>query len=102
MGRSPELGVRPFAVPARRRGRRPDSSPPSSNASPGPTPARARATTGTGSGLGLAVVAAITAAHGGRVGVHSAPGRTEFTPELPLTGDTGADTLTWSSRASLR
>ncbi|MEU1184149.1 ATP-binding protein [Streptomyces sp. NPDC005820] len=62
---------------------------------------RARATAGTGSGLGLAIVAAITAAHGGRIGVHSEPGRTEFTVELPLTGDLGADTLTWSSRASL-
>ncbi|WP_416980387.1 ATP-binding protein [Streptomyces sp. T028] len=62
---------------------------------------RARATAGSGSGLGLAIVAAITAAHGGRIGVHSEPGRTEFTVELPLTGDLGADTLTWSSRASL-
>ncbi|MER5431353.1 ATP-binding protein [Streptomyces sp. NPDC002588] len=62
---------------------------------------RARATAGTGSGLGLAVVAAITAAHGGRIDVHSEPGRTEFTVELPLTGELGADTLTWSSRASL-
>ncbi|MFJ8106481.1 ATP-binding protein [Streptomyces sp. NPDC096132] len=62
---------------------------------------RARATAGTGSGLGLAIVAAITAAHGGRIDVHSEPGRTEFTVELPLNGDTGADTLTFSSRASL-
>ncbi|MEU9290749.1 HAMP domain-containing sensor histidine kinase [Streptomyces sp. NPDC048275] len=36
-----------------------------------------------GSGLGLAIVAAVTAAHGGRVQVESAPGRTEFTIELP-------------------
>ncbi|MFF5188421.1 sensor histidine kinase [Streptomyces sp. NPDC000345] len=65
---------------------------------------RARATpgAGTGSGLGLAIVAAITAAHGGRIDVRSAPGRTEFTVELPLTGDLGADTPTWSARASLR
>ncbi|MEU1517161.1 ATP-binding protein [Streptomyces sp. NPDC005811] len=63
---------------------------------------RARATAGTGSGLGLAIVAAITAAHGGRIRVRSEPGRTEFTVELPLTGDLGADALTWSSRASLR
>ncbi|MFC4498332.1 MULTISPECIES: sensor histidine kinase [Streptomyces] len=62
---------------------------------------RARATAGTGSGLGLAIVSAITAAHGGRIDVHSAPGRTEFTVELPLAGDLGADTLTWSPRASL-
>jgi two-component system OmpR family sensor kinase len=38
-----------------------------------------------GSGLGLAIVAAITAAHGGRIHVESAPGRTEFTVELPST-----------------
>jgi two-component system OmpR family sensor kinase len=37
-----------------------------------------------GSGLGLAIVAAITAAHGGHIGVRSEPGRTEFTLELPL------------------
>ncbi|MFF2363511.1 sensor histidine kinase [Streptomyces sp. NPDC058122] len=36
-----------------------------------------------GSGLGLAVVAAVTKAHGGRVSAESAPGRTEFTVELP-------------------
>ncbi|MFJ7967549.1 sensor histidine kinase [Streptomyces sp. NPDC096324] len=36
-----------------------------------------------GSGLGLAVVAAVTKAHGGRVHAESAPGRTEFTVELP-------------------
>ncbi|MEU2420834.1 ATP-binding protein [Streptomyces sp. NPDC007851] len=38
-----------------------------------------------GSGLGLAIAAAITAAHGGRIDVRSAPGRTEFTVELPVT-----------------
>ncbi|MDX2546506.1 sensor histidine kinase [Streptomyces sp. WI04-05B] len=37
-----------------------------------------------GSGLGLAIVAAVVAAHGGRVDVESAPGRTEFTIELPI------------------
>jgi two-component system OmpR family sensor kinase len=36
-----------------------------------------------GSGLGLAIVAAITAAHGGRIHAESAPGRTEFTVDLP-------------------
>lgn len=39
---------------------------------------------GTGStGLGLAIVAAIVAAHGGAVGVESAPGRTVFSLDLP-------------------
>ncbi|ELP62005.1 sensor histidine kinase [Streptomyces turgidiscabies] len=36
-----------------------------------------------GSGLGLAIVTAVVAAHGGRIGVESAPGHTEFTIELP-------------------
>ncbi|MEU0433537.1 ATP-binding protein [Streptomyces sp. NPDC006290] len=36
-----------------------------------------------GSGLGLAVAAAITTAHHGRIHAESAPGRTEFTVELP-------------------
>ncbi|MEV5952454.1 ATP-binding protein [Streptomyces sp. NPDC051987] len=44
-----------------------------------------------GSGLGLAIAAAITAAHGGRVDVRSAPGRTEFTVELPTTGSPPAE-----------
>lgn len=63
---------------------------------------RARATAGSGAGLGLAIVAAITSAHGGHIDVHSEPGRTEFTVELPLAGETGADTLTWSPRLSVR
>ncbi|GAB2978679.1 hypothetical protein GCM10023080_049900 [Streptomyces pseudoechinosporeus] len=36
-----------------------------------------------GSGLGLAIAAAITSAHGGRIDVHSVPGHTEFTVDLP-------------------
>ncbi|MCF1592360.1 sensor histidine kinase [Streptomyces muensis] len=46
-----------------------------------------------GTGLGLAIVTAITAAHGGRIGVESEPGRTVFTIELPLAGN-GEPTLT--------
>nr|MDT0657437.1 ATP-binding protein [Micromonospora sp. DSM 115978] len=37
-------------------------------------------------GLGLAIVAAVVEAHGGTVGVTSAPGRTEFTVRLPAAG----------------
>ncbi|MFI0962562.1 sensor histidine kinase [Streptomyces sp. NPDC021080] len=37
-----------------------------------------------GSGLGLAVAAAVTQAHHGRIHAESAPGRTEFTVELPV------------------
>lgn len=43
--------------------------------------ARTRATGS--SGLGLSIVAAVTAAHGGRVGVSSRPGSTAFVVELP-------------------
>ena len=46
-------------------------------------PSRTRAAGG--SGLGLSIVAALVAAHGGRVGVRSAPGEgTRFLVELPL------------------
>ena len=43
--------------------------------------ARNRASGSTG--LGLSIVAAVTAAHGGRVGLESRPGRTSFIVELP-------------------
>lgn len=38
---------------------------------------------GGGAGLGLAIVAAVTEAHGGSVGLDSAPGATTFTVRLP-------------------
>ncbi|MFJ9706597.1 ATP-binding protein [Streptomyces sp. NPDC101234] len=38
-----------------------------------------------GSGLGLAIASAIATAHGGHLDVQSAPGRTEFRLELPVT-----------------
>jgi two-component system OmpR family sensor kinase len=34
-------------------------------------------------GLGLAIVAAVVRAHGGTIGVHSVPGKTEFEVSLP-------------------
>ncbi|MET9898669.1 ATP-binding protein [Streptomyces sp. NPDC006446] len=47
-------------------------------------PSRSRVSPGHGgSGLGLAIAAAITTAHHGRIHAESAPGRTEFTVELP-------------------
>ncbi|MHB9858354.1 sensor histidine kinase [Streptomyces sp. YIM S03343] len=45
--------------------------------------------TGGGSGLGLAIAAAIITAHGGRIGVESVPGHTEFRVELPGAGMAG-------------
>lgn len=42
-----------------------------------------RSRRGGSTGLGLAIVAAVVKAHGGRIDVHSAPGRTEFTVTLP-------------------
>ena len=47
---------------------------------------RARKSQGPSTGLGLSIVAAVVAAHGGRVEVESAPGRTAFTVRLPLKG----------------
>ncbi|WP_065489449.1 cell wall metabolism sensor histidine kinase WalK [Streptomyces sp. PTY087I2] len=51
---------------------------------------RARGTDGGGAtgstGLGLAIVQAVVSAHGGRVRVESAPGRTVFAVELPTDG----------------
>lgn len=46
--------------------------------------ARARKAEGQSTGLGLSIVAAVVAAHGGRVAVESVPGRTQFTVRLPL------------------
>jgi signal transduction histidine kinase len=51
--------------------------------------ARAQGGRGGGSGLGLAIAAAITTAHGGRIGAESVPGRTEFRVELPAAGPAG-------------
>jgi len=42
-----------------------------------------------GSGLGLAIVHAVTAAHGGTVGVVSRPGETRFTVSLPALASSG-------------
>ncbi|MFT9665515.1 sensor histidine kinase [Streptomyces rhizosphaericola] len=50
----------------------------------GPAGSTATCSTATGStGLGLAIVQAVVSAHGGRVRVESAPGRTVFAVELP-------------------
>ncbi|MGW6920376.1 sensor histidine kinase [Streptomyces sp. NPDC054950] len=43
-----------------------------------------------GTGLGLAIAAALTEAHGGRIDVASAPGRTEFSVTLPTAGRSAA------------
>ncbi len=48
--------------------------------------ARARKQQGQSTGLGLSIVSAVVAAHGGRVSVESAPGRTAFTVRVPLAG----------------
>jgi len=42
-----------------------------------------RSRRGGSTGLGLAIVAAVVRAHGGTIGVHSVPGKTEFTVILP-------------------
>ncbi|MFJ9559264.1 ATP-binding protein [Streptomyces fuscichromogenes] len=54
-----------------------------------------------GSGLGLAIVDAITTAHGGRIDVQSAPGRTEFTVELPTAEPLPTDTAVRARPASV-
>ncbi|MFJ3801516.1 ATP-binding protein [Streptomyces sp. NPDC090088] len=54
-----------------------------------------------GSGLGLAIVDAITTAHGGRIDVQSAPGRTEFTIELPIAELPPTDTAVRARPASV-
>ena len=55
-------------------------------------PARGRANGNGGTGLGLAIVAAIVAAHGGRVEVQTAVGvGTTFRVRLPLVGERSAD-----------
>ncbi|NEA97721.1 ATP-binding protein [Streptomyces sp. SID13726] len=51
-----------------------------------------------GSGLGLAIAAAITGAHEGRIRVESAPGRTEFTIELPAASKAGVEERAVSGR----
>jgi two-component system OmpR family sensor kinase len=47
---------------------------------------RSRSANTGSTGLGLSIVAAVVAAHGGRVYVTSAPGRTSFAVHLPLAG----------------
>jgi two-component system OmpR family sensor kinase len=48
-------------------------------------------------GLGLAIVAAVVAAHGGDIGVRSAPGETAFTLRLPMHGATTTPSQTATS-----
>lgn len=50
-----------------------------------------------GSGLGLSIVAAIVHAHGGKVGLASRPGATEFTLTFPCDVEPGMETPTVSS-----
>ena len=49
-----------------------------------------RSRAGGSTGLGLAIVAAVVEAHGGKISVTSAPGRTTFTVALPRTVPTAA------------
>jgi two-component system, OmpR family, sensor kinase len=46
-----------------------------------------RSRRGGSTGLGLAIVAAVVRAHGGTIGVHSVPGKTEFVVRLPGSTD---------------
>ncbi|HST49059.1 sensor histidine kinase [Jatrophihabitans sp.] len=50
-------------------------------------------------GLGLAIVAAVVAAHHGRIVVHSSPGDTVFTVELPIHGISPVGSQTAASLA---
>jgi len=60
---------------------------------------QSRSRTAGSTGLGLAIVAAVVAAHHGRIVVHSAPGDTVFTVELPLHGNRLAASQTAASLA---
>ncbi|MEU9196714.1 sensor histidine kinase [Streptomyces hundungensis] len=61
---------------------------------------RTAGSTAGSTGLGLAIVQAVVAAHGGRVDVHSRPGRTVFTVRLP--GAPGAAAPAPTSQAEHR
>ncbi len=60
---------------------------------------QSRSRTAGSTGLGLAIVAAVVAAHHGRIVVHSRPGDTVFTVELPIHGESPVDSQTAASFA---
>ena len=60
---------------------------------------QSRSRTAGSTGLGLAIVAAVVAAHHGRIVVHSSPGDTVFTVELPIHGERPVDSQTAASFA---